>query len=84
MDSLSGTYKKAAELVKKSSKVALSLIIVMVAFLGFNSVTGSEFNTPTVTATTKQEVPSIVNPEANNDSTQTSAEEILSAQKMFQ
>ena len=40
LDALSGTYKKASELAKKSSKVALSLLIVMVAFLGFNSVTG--------------------------------------------
>jgi RNA polymerase sigma factor (sigma-70 family) len=83
LDALSGTYKKAAELAKKSSKVALSLLIVMVAFLGFNSVTGSEFNTPTVTATAKQELPSTVNSEANNSS-QSSAEEILSAQKIIQ
>jgi DNA-binding CsgD family transcriptional regulator len=83
LDSISGTYKKAAELAKKSSKVALSLLIVMVAFLGFNSVTGSEFNTPTVTATAKQELPSTVNSEANNSS-QSSAEEILSAQKIIQ
>ena len=48
LDSISGTYKKAAELAKKSSKVALSLLIVMVAFLGFNSVTGSEFNNGSV------------------------------------
>jgi hypothetical protein len=42
LEALSSSYKKAAELAKKSSKVALSLLIVMVAFLGFNSVTGSE------------------------------------------
>jgi RNA polymerase sigma factor (sigma-70 family) len=83
LDSISGTYKKAAELAKKSSKVALSLLIVMVAFLGFNSVTGSEFNTPTITATAKQELPSTVNSEANNSS-QSSAEEILSVQKIIQ
>jgi len=79
LDALSGTYKKAAELAKKSSKVALSLLIVMVAFLGFNSVTGSEFNTPTITATAKQEAPSTVNSEANSNSPQSSAEEILSS-----
>ena len=84
LDALSGTYKKAAELAKKSSKVALSLLIVMVAFLGFNSVTGSEFNTPTITVTAKQEVPSTVNSEVDKNSLQTSAEEILSAQKMIQ
>ena len=42
LEALSTSYKKAAELAKKSSKVALSLLIVMVAFLGFNSVTGTE------------------------------------------
>ena len=42
LEALSSSYKKAAELAKKSSKVALSLLIVMVAFLGFNSVTGNE------------------------------------------
>jgi hypothetical protein len=57
LDSISGTYKKAAELAKKSSKVALSLLIVMVAFLGFNSVTGSEFNNGSVVSTLTQEAP---------------------------
>jgi RNA polymerase sigma factor (sigma-70 family) len=57
LDSISGTYKKAAELAKKSSKVALSLLIVMVAFLGFNSVTGSEFNNGFVVSTLTQEAP---------------------------
>ena len=57
LDALSGTYKKAAELAKKSSKVALSLLIVMVAFLGFNSVTGSEFNNGSVVSTMTQEAP---------------------------
>ncbi len=84
LDALSGTYKKAAELAKKSSKVALSLLIVMVAFLGLNSVTGSEFNTPTITATTKQEVPSTVNSEANSNSSQSAVEETLSAQRIIQ
>ncbi len=84
LDALSGTYKKAAELAQKSSKVALSLLIVMVAFLGFNSVTGSEFNTPIIIASAKQEVPSVVNSEPNNDSSLTSVEETLSTQKIIQ
>ena len=42
LEALSTQYKKAAELAKKSSKVALSLLIVLVAFLGFNSVTGND------------------------------------------
>jgi len=42
LEALSTQYKKAAELAKKSSKVALSLLVVLVAFLGFNSVTGKD------------------------------------------
>ena len=38
LDMLSTTYKKAAEVAKKSSKAALSLILVFFAFLGFNSI----------------------------------------------
>jgi RNA polymerase sigma factor (sigma-70 family) len=44
LDMLSTTYKKAAELAQKSSKVALSLLLVITAFLGFNSLTGNETN----------------------------------------
>jgi RNA polymerase sigma factor (sigma-70 family) len=42
LDMLSTTYKKAAELAQKSSKAALSLVLVFAAFLGFNSITGNE------------------------------------------
>jgi len=62
LDTLSGTYKKAAELAKKSSKVALSLLIVMVAFLGFNSITGSEFNTSKVINNLTQEAQVEISP----------------------
>jgi RNA polymerase sigma factor (sigma-70 family) len=48
LDMLSITHRKASEFAKKSSNVALSLLIVMVAFLGFNSVTGSELNAGSV------------------------------------
>jgi hypothetical protein len=41
---LSTSYKKAAEIAQKSSKVALSLLLVLTAFLGFNSLTGNEGN----------------------------------------
>jgi hypothetical protein len=57
LDALSDTYKKAAELAKKSSKVALSLLIVLVAFLGFNSVTGNEFNNGKAVSNFAQEAP---------------------------
>jgi RNA polymerase sigma factor (sigma-70 family) len=38
LDLLSTTYKKASHIAKKSSKAALSLILVFFAFLGFNSM----------------------------------------------
>lgn len=50
LDLLSTTYKKAAKLADKSGKVALSLIVVLTAFLGFNSLTGTE-GTPTFKTT---------------------------------
>ena len=50
LDMLSTTYKKAAELAQKSSKVALSLLLVVTAFLGFNSMTGREGVTITPSA----------------------------------
>jgi DNA-binding CsgD family transcriptional regulator len=36
LDLLSTTYKKASKVARKSSKAALSLVLVMAAFLGFN------------------------------------------------
>jgi len=48
LDMLSTTYKKAAQIAKKSGKAALSLILVFFAFLGFNAMpTDSEL--PVVT-----------------------------------
>ena len=45
LDLLSTTYKKAATLASKSSKIALTFILVLTAFLGLNSMTGNESNT---------------------------------------
>jgi RNA polymerase sigma factor (sigma-70 family) len=45
LDLLSTTYKKASEFAGKSSKVALTFILVLTAFLGLNSLTGNESNT---------------------------------------
>jgi RNA polymerase sigma factor (sigma-70 family) len=42
LDLLSTSYKKAAELAKKSSRAALSLFLVAGAFLGFHAFTGHE------------------------------------------
>jgi RNA polymerase sigma factor (sigma-70 family) len=73
LEALSTQYKKAAELAKKSSKAALSLLIVLVAFLGFNSVTGQDNISSIVTSgTTTQEVPAATN--STTPSTEASAE----------
>ena len=50
LDLLSTTYKKAAELTAKSSKVALIFILVLTSFLGLNSITGNEPNTTITTS----------------------------------
>jgi DNA-binding CsgD family transcriptional regulator len=83
LDALSGTYKKAAELAKKSSKVALSLLIVLVAFLGFNSVTGTEFNTGTAVSNFTQEAPATTQVAPTTPSPSTTAED-LSNQKVVE
>jgi RNA polymerase sigma factor (sigma-70 family) len=46
LDLLSTTYKKAAKLGEKSGRIALSLVLVFSAFLGFNNLTGEDFQTP--------------------------------------
>jgi RNA polymerase sigma factor (sigma-70 family) len=53
LDLLSTTYKKATELAGKSSKIALTFILVLTAFLGLNSLTGNESNT-TITTRSSQ------------------------------
>jgi RNA polymerase sigma factor (sigma-70 family) len=42
LDLLSTSYKKASNLAKKSSKVALSILLVVAGFLGFNSMAGQK------------------------------------------
>lgn len=42
LDLLSTTYRKASEVASKSGRVAMSLVLVVTAFLGFNSLTGTE------------------------------------------
>ena len=66
LDLLSTTYKKATELAGKSSKIALTFILVLTAFLGLNSLTGNESNT-TITTTASQlsndqDLPAVVTP----------------------
>jgi RNA polymerase sigma factor (sigma-70 family) len=52
LDALSSSYKKAAELAKKSSKVALSLVLLLAAFLGFTTFNGKNVIAPPTSAST--------------------------------
>jgi RNA polymerase sigma factor (sigma-70 family) len=69
LDLLSISFRKSGKLIQKSSKAALSLILVVTAFLGFNSLTPAGFaeseqslsvvgqapNTPRVPGLTEQD-----------------------------
>jgi RNA polymerase sigma factor (sigma-70 family) len=54
LDLLSTTYKKASEIVGKSSKIALTFILVLTAFLGLNSLTGNESNLNSISTSSTQ------------------------------
>jgi len=66
LDLLSTTYKKAAELAGKSSKIALTFVLVLTAFLGLNSLTGNEPNTSITTSSSQlsnnQDLPAVAAP----------------------
>jgi RNA polymerase sigma factor (sigma-70 family) len=66
LDLLSTTYKKATDLAGKSSKIALTFILVLTAFLGLNSLTGNEPNTSITTSSSQlsnnQDLPAITTP----------------------
>jgi RNA polymerase sigma factor (sigma-70 family) len=66
LDLLSTTYKKAAEIAGKSSKIALTFILVLTAFLGLNSLTGNEPNTSITTTSSQlssnQDLPAALTP----------------------
>lgn len=68
LDLLSTTYKKASELAGKSSKIALTFILVLTAFLGLNSLTGNESNTSIYTSSSQlsniQDLPEVTIPKA--------------------
>jgi len=70
LDLLSTSYKKAAELAGKSSKIALTFILVLTAFLGLNSLTGNESNT-TVIITSSSQPSNVQDMPAATESTQT-------------
>lgn len=64
LDLLSTTYKKATEIAGKSSKIAFTFILVLSAFLGINSLTGSEPNTAITSSASQllsnQDLPKVV------------------------
>jgi RNA polymerase sigma factor (sigma-70 family) len=66
LDLLSTTYKKAVEIAGKSSKIALTFILVLSAFLGLNSLTGNEPNTSITTTSLQlsdnQDLPLVITP----------------------
>jgi RNA polymerase sigma factor (sigma-70 family) len=73
LDLLSTSYKKAAELAGKSSKIALTFILVLTAFLGLNSLTGNESSTSITSSSLQlsnnQDLQVIVTPEIPVEST---------------
>ncbi len=70
LDLLSTTYKKATKIASKSSKIALTFILVLTAFLGLNSMTGNEGsssinNISSSQLSNSQDIPQVViSPEA--------------------
>jgi RNA polymerase sigma factor (sigma-70 family) len=69
LNALSNTYKKSIEIAQKSSKAALSLILVITAFLGFNSMTGTESPLAPIVAQVETAVPAEVTPTASATAT---------------
>jgi RNA polymerase sigma factor (sigma-70 family) len=78
LDLLSTTYKKASELAKKSSKVALSLILVLFAFLGFNSIP-TNTGIPALVTEESVQAPEEVTPSVSAETTSPSAEQTVAA-----
>jgi RNA polymerase sigma factor (sigma-70 family) len=83
LDALSTTYKKSVELAQKSSKAALSLLLVITAFLGFNSMTGNESPVLPVAAEVSTVAPSTeeVTPSATATATATAQAQAAAAAK---
>ena len=78
LDLLSNTYNKTAELAKKSSKAALSLVLVFFAFLGFNSIPTESGVAPLVS---EKVIPAIDSERKEEVSLSTSVTPIVSADK---
>jgi RNA polymerase sigma factor (sigma-70 family) len=69
LNALSNTYKKSIEIAQKSSKAALSLILVITAFLGFNSMTGNESPLAPIVTQVETAAPAEVTPTASATAT---------------
>jgi RNA polymerase sigma factor (sigma-70 family) len=69
LNALSTTYKKTVEIAQKSSKATLSLLLVVTAFLGFNSMTGNESPVLPVIAQVETEAPAASTPTASATAT---------------
>ena len=69
LDALSTTFKKSVEIAQKSSKAALSLLLVITAFLGFNSMTGNESPMLPVVAQVETDAPAASTPTASATAT---------------
>lgn len=68
LDLLSVGFRKATKIAKKTSGASLSLVIVLVAFFGFNSVTGNELNSLTIADTFPQKSPIAIHSDPSSSS----------------
>ena len=83
LDLLSTTYKKSTEIAKKSSKAVLSLLIVMVAFLGFNSINGSEIIPNSTNLGLTQDAPEKISKESSSPGAEPETEADFSNKKII-
>jgi RNA polymerase sigma factor (sigma-70 family) len=84
LNALSTTYKKTVEIAQKSSKAALSLLLVVTAFLGFNSMTGNESPVLPVVAQVETEAPAASTPSASATASATAKAAATAAAKKAQ
>ena len=84
LNALSTTYKKSIEIAQKSSKAALSLLLVFTAFLGFNSMTGNESPVLPVVAQVETEAPTASTPSATAATQKAQAAATAAAKKVQQ
>jgi len=77
LDLLSSTYKKASGIAKRSSKIALSMALVVFAFLGFNSLPTN--NSLPVASTDSPEVSTEVSSKVRSEEGAISSVEQVSA-----